>query len=69
MWDNGSTRCCCDNLWWGRILLVGESDDSEPADEATIVAEQVNRSVTQRFVRALANHRLWSREPRLHLPL
>ncbi|MEO8457169.1 MAG: catalase [Chloroflexota bacterium] len=48
---------------------VGAKDDEDPADEATIVGESVNRRFTERFVAAMANHRLWTREPELHLPL
>jgi catalase len=48
---------------------VGGSDASDPADEATIVAAKVSRTVTQRLVAAMAGHRLWTREPELHLPL
>jgi catalase len=48
---------------------TGLRDDPEPADEATIVAEKVTRGFTQKFVAAMANHRLWTREPELHLPL
>lgn len=48
---------------------VGASDDPEPADEATIVDGRVNRSVSVGFVAAMANHRLWSKEPELHFPL
>jgi hypothetical protein len=29
----------------------------------------VTRKFSEAFVKAMANHRLWSREPELHLPL
>lgn len=48
---------------------VGGKDDSAPADEATVVAPKMGRGVAARFVAAMGNHRLWSREPELHLPL
>ena len=48
---------------------TGATDSETPADEATIVGRAVNRNVTQRFIAAIGNHRLWSREPELHLPL
>ncbi len=48
---------------------TGMLDDPEPADEATIVGAKVTRGFTQKLVAAVANHRLWSREPELHLPL
>ncbi len=50
-------------------IAVGAKTNPKPADEATIVATTMSRSVAQRFTQALANHRLWSREPTLHLPL
>ena len=40
-----------------------------PADEATAVGDRLSRQVIQRFLTAIADHRLWSREPTLHLPL
>ena len=48
---------------------VGGADDADPADDATIVAQRMTRAVAERFVAALAGHRLWTREPELHLPL
>jgi catalase len=48
---------------------VGGTDDPNPADDATIVAPKVSRAVTQGFIDAMAGHRLWTREPELHLPL
>ena len=50
-------------------IPVGGPDDPDPADDATIVATKVTRRVTQRFTDVMAQHRLWSREPELHLPL
>lgn len=48
---------------------TGILDDIEPADDATIVVAEVNRAFTRRLVAAMANHRLWSREQEVHLPL
>ncbi len=48
---------------------VGGPDDPDPADEATIVGDSVGRAFTQRFVDAMANHRMWSREPELHVTM
>ena len=48
---------------------TGMRDDGEPADDATIVGDKVNSAFTKRLVAAMASHRLWSREPELHLPL
>jgi catalase len=50
-------------------IPVGGPDDPNPADDATVVAKAVDRDVTQRFTGAMAQHRLWAREPELHLPL
>lgn len=50
-------------------IPVGGPDDPDPADDATIVAAKVTRRVTRRFTDVMAQHRLWSREPELHLPL
>ena len=50
-------------------IPVGGPDDPDPADDATIVAPKVSRGFTRRLVEAMARHRLWTREPELHLPL
>ncbi len=50
-------------------IPVGGAADPDPADAATIVAAKVTRSLTRRLVTAMAQHRLWTREPELHLPL
>jgi catalase len=47
----------------------GGPDDSDPADAATIVANGASKLVIKRFIAAMAQHRLWSRELELHLPL
>jgi len=47
----------------------GGPDDSDPADAATIVAKEASKPVIKRFITAMAQHRLWSRELELHLPL
>jgi len=47
----------------------GGPDDSDPADAATIVAKEASKPVIKRFIAAMAQHRLWSRELELHLPL
>jgi catalase len=58
----------------GRLLLeaagipTGAADDDRPADAATIVAPRMTAPVTKRFIAAVASHRLWEREPALHLP-
>ncbi len=50
-------------------IPTGEPDTSDPADEATIVAPKMSRAVAERFVEAMRHHRLWTREPEVHLPL
>ncbi|MEJ7697209.1 MAG: DJ-1/PfpI family protein [Candidatus Limnocylindrales bacterium] len=50
-------------------IPVGEESGPAPADAATIVAAKGTRAVAQRFVKSMADGRLWSREPALHLPL
>ncbi|MBA2719178.1 MAG: catalase [Chloroflexi bacterium] len=44
-------------------------DGNRPADAAVAVGERMSRGVIEKFVTALGNHRLWSREPGLHLPI
>jgi catalase len=48
---------------------VGEPDSSDPADEATIIAPEMSRATADRFITALRQHRLWTRELEVHLPL
>ncbi|HYH93865.1 MAG TPA: catalase [Candidatus Saccharimonadales bacterium] len=48
---------------------VGAADSPDPADDATIVTERMTRAAAIRFRDSLAMHRLWTREPELHLPL
>ncbi len=48
---------------------VGGPDEPEPADDATIVGPTLSAAVARRFVAAMAMHRLWTREPELHLHL
>lgn len=43
--------------------------DPEPPDDATILAPAINAAVARRFLEAMAMHRLWTREPELHLPI
>jgi catalase len=50
-------------------IPVGAPEDPDPADAATIVGGKVSRGFAQRLVAAMAGHRLWTREPELHLPL
>ena len=50
-------------------IPVGGPDDPDPADDATIVAGKVSRGFARRLVDAMRGHRLWTREPELHLPL
>ena len=50
-------------------IPLGGPDDPDPADDATIVAKKASGPVTTRFTAAMARHRLWSREPEVHLPL
>ncbi len=45
-----------------------DPEDARPADDATIVGPRLNRALIARFMRAVAAHRLWAREPTLHLP-
>ena len=42
---------------------------ARPADSATILGERVNEAWLERFLAALAGHRLWTREAGLHLPM
>jgi catalase len=48
---------------------AGGPDDADSADEATIVGPSLSTSIAKRFVEAMAMHRLWTREPQLHLDL
>jgi catalase len=50
-------------------IPVGGPGSQDAADAATIVAAKVSRAVTQQLVAAMAEHRLWTREPTLHLPM
>jgi catalase len=50
-------------------ISVGGPDGDRPADAATAVGDRLTRQVIGRFLTALADHRLWSREPGLHLPM
>jgi len=50
-------------------IPVGSPDDPDPADDATIVAPSASAAVARRLVAAMGEHRLWTREPELHLPL
>ncbi|MBA2313282.1 MAG: catalase, partial [Actinobacteria bacterium] len=50
-------------------IPVGRLDDSDPADEATIVGPKLTAAATARFVTAMTGHRLWTRESELHLHL
>jgi catalase len=50
-------------------IPVGRPGDPEPADDATIVAPTLTTAAARKFVDAMAMHRLWTREPELHLPL
>jgi catalase len=50
-------------------IPVGGPDAPKPADDATIVAEKVSRTFTQGLIAAMREHRLWTRELELHLPL
>jgi catalase len=48
---------------------IGGPDDADPADEATVAAPELTTTATARFLAAMAGHRLWTREPELHLHL
>jgi catalase len=50
-------------------IPVGTADTGDPADEATIVAGKMSTAVARRLLAAMAQHRLWTREPELHFPL
>ncbi|CAN5565416.1 catalase HPII [soil metagenome] len=50
-------------------IPTGAPNASDPADEATIVAPKMSRAVAERFAKAMRIHRLWTREPEVHLPL
>lgn len=50
-------------------IPLGAPGGPDPADAATIVGPRVSRALAQRLVAAMAGHRLWTREPELHLPL
>jgi catalase len=48
---------------------TGGPGDPAPADAATIVAETFGTASVRAFIKAMAGHRLWTREPAVHLPL
>ena len=50
------------------IPVDGPKGD-RPADSATVVGERFTRPLVARFLKAMADHRLWSREADLHLPM
>ena len=51
-------------------IPIGGPDDPDPADDATIVAPKDRpRAGAAPSSTAMAGHRLWTREPELHLPL
>jgi catalase len=50
-------------------ISVRGPDGDHPADAATAVGDRLTRQVIGRFLTAMADHRLWSREPGLHLPM
>jgi catalase len=58
----------------GLALLVaagipaGAPEGDRPADAATIVVPRMTKAVVGQFIAALGGHRLWEREPALHLP-
>jgi catalase len=50
-------------------IPLGGADDDRPADGATAVGDRLTRPVIDQFLAAMAGHRLWTREPDLHLPM
>ena len=48
---------------------VGTPGDANPADASTVVASKMSRSSVKAFIAAMAEHRLWTREAEVHLPL
>jgi catalase len=50
-------------------IPIGEPDSGDPADDATIVAGKMSPTIARRLTAAMAQHRLWTREPELHFPL
>jgi catalase len=57
------------NLLEAAGIPVDGPKGPRPADTATVVGELLTRQLVDRFVSALAEHRLWSREPALHLQM
>lgn len=50
-------------------IPVGGVDEADPADDATVIGRRVTRALVDSFIAAMAGHRLWTREPELHLHL
>lgn len=50
-------------------IPIGAANGPDPADDATVIAKQASGAAIKRFIAAIARHRLWSRQPELHLPL
>jgi catalase len=50
-------------------IPVGDAESADPADEATILSDKTTKAAAARFIAAMAEHRLWTRELELHLPL
>ncbi len=50
------------------IPVDGPKGD-RPADAATVIGDRLTPQAVKRFITAMADHRLWTREPGLHLPI
>ena len=50
-------------------IAVDGPKGARPADSATVLGERLTGAWLERFLAALAGHRLWSREAGLHLPM
>jgi catalase len=50
-------------------IPTGPPEGPDPADDATIVGPKLTTALARRYTTAMAMHRLWTREPELHLPV
>ncbi len=55
------------NLLEAAAVPVGEPGSADPADDATLLGPRMTAALAKRVVTAMAGHRLWTREPELHL--
>jgi len=57
------------SLFAAADIPVDPPDGRDPADDATVVAPKMTQAAAKRFIAAMGRHRLWTREPELHLHL